>query len=182
MKNIILAVFLLFFTACSPQEVEPKVEAGHRVETGHKEVYSFSTPIKDKDPERVHNIGLACDAVNGKIVEPGEEFSFNDTVGVRSPERGYQKAKIFEGTKMTEDWGGGICQVSSTIYNAAMEAGFEITERHQHEREVTYIELGKDATVDFGTQDFKFKNTMNRQVMLETGVSEELVEVTISVL
>ena len=178
MKKIILAVILLSFTACN-QEIMPENDS---VEAKSETISSFSTPIRDKDEERVHNIKLACEAVNGRTVNPGEEFSFNDTVGVRSPEKGYQKAKIFEGTEMTEDWGGGICQVSSTIYNAAMQAGFEITERHQHEREVTYIELGKDATVDFGTQDLKFRNTLEQTIRIDVSVGENDVTVAVDTL
>ena len=121
-------------------------------------ISEFSTKIVDNEPSRLENLKLACKLINGTVLGPGEVFSFNDTVGERTESRGFQMGHVFEGKQKTEAIGGGICQVSSTLYNAARNADLEIVERHQHKRKVDYVKLGNDATVSYGELDFKFRN------------------------
>ena len=141
---------------------------------------TFSTNITDKTPERLNNIQLGVQKLNGAKVNSDEEFSFNDYIGPRTKEAGYQEAIIFDGHgNKTDGVGGGICQISSTLYNAVLNAGLEVTERHEHSREVPYIESGKDATVSYGSEDFKFKNTSGRTIFISATTENDVLTVTI---
>ena len=122
------------------------------------EIGSFYTKILDTDSERVNNLIVCANALNGYEIAPGEVFSFNGAVGERTKEKGYEEARILIGDEAGCAVGGGVCQISSTLYNAAKNAGMEIVERHNHKNEVHYVEIGNDAAVSFGTLDFKFKN------------------------
>ena len=115
---------------------------------------------------RINNIKLAMSFINGRRVAPGETFSFNEAVGQRTSSRGFKKATAYSGGEVTEQVGGGICQVSTTLFNAAVKADMEIVERHNHSLTVHYVDKGKDATVDWGHQDFKFKNTSDDDVFI----------------
>jgi len=181
----IIMVLAMIFGGCTNNEI---AEENNRQNVANNSpeprepvmLAEFSTPLNDKDEERVDNIKLACEAISGTKLKSGEEFSFNSIVGERTPEKGYQEAKIFVGDELDEGYGGGICQISSTIYQAALAAGFDVTERHEHEREVSYIELGNDATVSYGSQDLRFINTHNGTVEIEASVDESQVYVKIS--
>ena len=107
---------------------------------------------------RTTNVLLATDFCNGVILMPGDIFSYNDTVGPRTYERGFKDATVYVGNSAEDGVGGGICQVSSTIYYAALRADLEIVERYAHSRMVTYVPLGADATVAWGSKDFRFAN------------------------
>jgi len=108
---------------------------------------------------RAINIGLAAESIDGTILLPGEEFSFNEVVGPRTPEKGYKIAHIYAEGEIRDGTGGGICQVSTTLYNAVLRANLEVTERHNHMFTVGYVPLGTDAAVSYGYADLKFKNT-----------------------
>ncbi|MBQ7035958.1 MAG: VanW family protein [Clostridia bacterium] len=130
----------------------------------------FITEILDTTPDRVHNLKLCAENLNGKIILAGTDFSFNDTVGERTREKGYREAiMLVEGEKV-EAVGGGLCQISSTLFGAAEKAGMEILERHDHTGEVHYVEIGRDAAVSFGEQDFRFKNTKSFPVRIAVSV------------
>jgi len=107
---------------------------------------------------RTTNVLLATDFCNGVILMPGDVFSYNDSVGPRTYERGFKDATVYIGNSAEDGVGGGICQVSSTIYYAALRADLKIVERYPHSRMVTYVPLGEDATVAWGSKDFKFEN------------------------
>lgn len=125
-----------------------------------KEVSNFSTKIMDEDSNRDNNMKISLSKLSGTVVKNGDTFSFNDTVGSPTPEEGYEKAGVFVENKLKKDYGGGNCQVSSTLYNAVLKAnGLKVTERHEHTKEVYYVEKGKDASVAYGELDFKFKNS-----------------------
>lgn len=127
----------------------------------------FSSNIYDKDENRVYNIGLAIGKINGIIVKKGETFSFNDTVGPMGEEQGFKEAVGFDSNgKKIKMFGGGMCQISSTIYNAALMINLEIIERHPHSRRVYYVPKDKDATVYYGSLDLKFKNTTNDDIKI----------------
>ncbi|NSW83660.1 MAG: VanW family protein [Syntrophothermus sp.] len=115
---------------------------------------------------RWQNIKLACKGCDNTIIWPGQVFSFNEVVGPRTPERGYEIAPIIGGV----DTGGGVCQVATTLYNAALKAGLPIVERHPHSRPVPYVAPGKDATVSYNYADLKFKNDRPYPVIVKAGV------------
>ena len=123
------------------------------------EISNFSTKIYNKDEKRQNNIGIACRTVSTKEVQPGETFSFCSTVGKATAEKGYQEADIYVEGKKEQGIGGGMCQVSTTLYNAVLQVPeLEVIERHQHSGNVPYIEKGKDAAISYGIYDLKFKN------------------------
>ena len=117
------------------------------------------TNANSSSKARLNNITLAMSMINGTKLAPGETFSFNDTVGQRTSGRGFKMATAYSGGEVTEQVGGGICQVSTTLFNAAVKADMQIDERHNHSLTVHYVDKGKDATVDWGNQDLKFTNT-----------------------
>ena len=126
-----------------------------------------------KNANRNTNIKKACQYMNGTKLAPGKEFSFNKTVGKRTKERGFREAHVIAGGQYEMGLGGGICQVSTTLYNAVICAGLTVTERHWHAFPSTYIDLGKDATVDWGVYDFKFKNTTDDDIYIVSWWSKD---------
>ncbi|MEL7568167.1 MAG: VanW family protein [Dehalobacterium sp.] len=140
---------------------------------------SFITYFNPADKSRTQNLKLAAAAINDIQVEAGKTFSFNETVGPRSPERGYKEATIFVNKQKVEGYGGGVCQVSTTLYNAVQNAGLLIVERHPHSLPVPYVPLGKDATVNYGTKDFKFKNDKERAITIKATVDNNKLTVEI---
>lgn len=149
--------------------VEPKVTTALLKGNIHV-IADYTTPILDDRDSRVNNIEIAVDKINGKVLLPGEEFSFNNIVGRRTAAKGYREAPIIIRTpagparKLAK--GGGVCQVSTTLYNAVEECGLKITERHLHSLDVGYVPKGEDATVSFGTADFRFVNNRDKPLRL----------------
>lgn len=129
---------------------------------------SFSTKISQKDPDRQTNITLACNSLNGFILKAGETFSFCGILGKATPEDGYKKADTFDSDGNTiQAYGGGKCQVSSTLYNAVLAcSGLTVIERHEHSGPVYYVPEGKDACIAYGSCDFKFRNDNNFDIKL----------------
>lgn len=131
------------------------------------EIANFSTKIYNKDEERQNNIGITCRTLSTKEIQPGETFSFCDTVGKSTSAKGYQEADIYVDGKKEQGLGGGNCQVSTTLYNAVLKVPeLEVVERHKHSGHVPYIEEGKDAAVSYGAYDFKFKNNSNNVIKI----------------
>ena len=120
---------------------------------------TFTTRYDVSDVDRTTNLRLACQKINGTVLLAGETFSYNDVVGARTVAAGYKNAKIYEAGQVVDGLGGGICQISSTLYNAALQANLEIVERRNHQFVTSYVPAGRDATVVYGSTDFKFKNT-----------------------
>ncbi len=125
---------------------------------------TYSSDFSSSSADRAHNIQLACDKINGYVLAPGEEFSYNDVVGPRTVERGFRMANVYVGNTVQPGIGGGICQVSSTMFNAAVYADLDITSRRNHTLPVTYVPMGRDATVSYGSVDFKFKNNYSKPI------------------
>lgn len=148
-------------------------------EKNEEELSEFSTKLPKDTKERYSNIELACDTLNGTIIKAGDTFSLWNELGCPTEEKGYRKAKAFTpdgGVK--KSYGGGICQVSTTIYNAVLEVeGLEVKERHEHSRDVVYIKDGKDAAVSYKSADLKFKNTLDYDVKLEAKVENNKVKI-----
>lgn len=133
-------------------------------------ISEFSTWF-DSGNDRAFNIGLAAKAVDGVVLWPGEVFSFNQRTGPRTLERGYRKAPVVVGSKLVDDYGGGVCQVSSTVYVSMLKAGLTVVERHNHGLPVSYIPLGLDATVSYEYLDLKMRNDFDFPVLVDTLVS-----------
>lgn len=128
---------------------------------------SFSTSYGTSAPGRSHNIEIATQSINGTILMPGDTFSFNEVVGPRTEETGYKEAGTYVGNKVEPGIGGGICQVSTTLYRAAMRANIRSTERTNHSMAVGYALPGLDATVAYGYLDYKFKNTYDFPIYIQ---------------
>lgn len=176
---ILLFVVIFSFTGCENNNNNSQIN--YETNTFNKVYGEFSTNITDKTPERYNNIQLGVNKLNGAIVKPGETFSFNDYIGPRTKEAGYQEAIIFDGHgNKVDGYGGGICQISSTLYNAVLNAGLEVIERHEHSREVPYIESGKDATVSYGAEDFKFKNNSRRDIKINASAENDVLTISIT--
>ena len=126
----------------------------------------FTTRYDPGEKDRSANLELACEKLNGKVIMPGEEFSYNKTLGPRTVAAGYKNGKIYENGKVVDGIGGGICQISSTLYNAVLKANLEIVERRNHQFVTSYVGAGRDATVVYGTTDFRFKNTRQYPIRL----------------
>lgn len=125
-----------------------------------------STSLDESNTPRTNNVRLASAAINGTILNPGDEFSYNNVVGERTEARGYKPAGAYSGGKVIEEFGGGVCQPSSTLYMAVLRADLEVTERHNHSFTVAYTPLGEDATVDYGNLDFRFKNNTDYPIKI----------------
>lgn len=117
-----------------------------------------ATSLNEGNVARTGNVRLASKAINGTILNPGDEFSYNGVVGERTAARGYRPAGAYVNGKVVDEFGGGVCQPSSTLYMAVLRADLEVTERHNHSFTVAYTPLGEDATVDYGNLDFRFRN------------------------
>ena len=133
---------------------------------GYGLIATYTTDASTSSSARLHNIRLALSTINGTCVEPGEVFSFNGVVGERTKAAGYRPAPAYSRMETVMEYGGGICQVSSTLYAAVEKAGLEIVERHSHSLKVTYIPKGMDATVDWGNKDFKFANNTSEAIYI----------------
>lgn len=151
-------------------DVQPAVTAAMLSKVNAK-ISSFSTSFAGSSANRVENIRLATESISGKLFMPGDSFGFNEVVGKRTAERGYKEAPVIIDNKLESDLGGGICQVSTTLYNAVIRANINATERHIHTLPSHYIGLGMDATVDYGNLDYKFKNTLEFPVFIEGYIS-----------
>lgn len=144
-----------------------------------EELSSYSTKLPKDTKARFSNIDLACETLNGTVVKKGDTFSLWEVLGCPTKEKGYKKAKSFTSDgKVIKSYGGGICQVSTTIYNAVLEVKeLDIKERHEHSRDVVYIKDGKDAAVSYNTADLKFKNTLDYDIQLEAKVEDNKVKI-----
>lgn len=153
-------------------ENEPKTE---------ELISSFSTKIYTKDSARQNNISITCSTLNETIVVNGSTFSFCNTVGQATSDKGYQEADIFdnEGNKK-KGLGGGNCQVSTTLYNAVLKvSNLVVTERHEHSNKVPYIEAGKDAAVAYGSFDLKFRNETGFDIKIKSEATSDNITITL---
>ncbi len=148
---------------------KPEITSDSLVTNMFKDTLStFSSNYKESEKNRSVNVKLAAKKINGIILMPGQEFSYNTVVGERTYANGFRTATIYTSKGHEPGMGGGICQVSSTLYNSALLANLEITERKNHMYSVGYVPLGQDATVVYGSIDFKFKNNRTTPIKLST--------------
>ncbi len=131
----------------------------------------YTTRFSTSNSKRIQNIRLATKAINGTVLLPSEVFSFNDVVGPRTKDRGYQDAPVIFQGELVDGLGGGVCQVSSTLYNATLLSGLKVVERIKHSIPSTYVPKGRDATVSYGIIDFKFENNLSHPIYLEAYIS-----------
>jgi vancomycin resistance protein YoaR len=147
--------------------VYPKVDSELLSDIRSIRIGRYITSFNPRNKKRSNNIQLAVESINNHVVFPGETFSFNSVVGKRTAEKGYEKAKVIVKGEYAEDIGGGICQVSSTLFNAVDSAGLKIVQRFSHSRNVSYIPPGRDATVSWYGPDFEFKNMYNQPILIQ---------------
>lgn len=139
-----------------------------------------STTIYDSTNfNRSTNIDIACERINGTILEPGETFSFNKVVGERTAKNGFKEALIYNGGEVDYGLGGGICQISSTLYNAVLKANLEIVERKNHSMTVSYLPIGQDASVSYGSVDFKFTNSRTYPIKIVATAKAGVITVSV---
>ena len=140
---------------------------------------NFTTRYDASAKDRTTNLVIACQKLNGKVIMPGETFSYNKTLGKRTAAAGYKNAAVYENGQVVDGIGGGICQISSTLYNAVLMANLEIVERRNHQFVTSYLPAGKDATVAYGTIDFKFKNTRQYPIRLSASAKNGIATISI---
>ena len=140
---------------------------------------TYTTRYNAGEVGRTKNVTLAARAINNIVLENGQVFSYNGIVGERSTARGYAGAKVYANGEVVEGLGGGICQVSSTLYNAVLYADLQIVSRTCHSLPVAYVPLGRDATVAYGSIDFKFKNQYDSPVKVSSSVGGGVLTVSI---
>ncbi len=163
--NAFIQQFFTYFYSSGPmttdkiyQDVFPKVDQVLLKQVSQKRIGHYVTFFNPRNKNRSHNIQLAAKAINNYVVLPGEIFSFNKVVGKRTKAKGYLQAPVIVKGELSEGIGGGICQVSSTLYNAVDHAGLHIVKRYSHSRDVAYVPPGRDATVSWYGPDFVFQN------------------------
>ena len=145
------------------------------------QIATYTTTLYDKEETRIENINLAISKLNGIIIQNNSEFSFNNTIGPMDENTGFKKATGFDSKgKKIKISGGGICQISSTLYNCALIANFEITERHPHSKRVYYVPKDKDATIFYGSLDLKFINNCGSQVRIDASATDSTVTITLT--
>lgn len=144
-----------------------------------RDVLGYCETKHTDDENRNNNLRQACKSMNGLVLQPGETFSYNDTLGQRTKENGYLRAGAYSGWELVQAYGGGICQGSSTLYCAALYADMEILQRKNHGYKVGYMDAGLDATVNWGGPDFQFRNNTHFPVKIVAEVSDGMVKVTI---
>ncbi|EGK11200.1 VanW domain protein [Desmospora sp. 8437] len=150
------------------ETLKPKVTAAQLEQVDQKRIGRYTTRYNPGEINRTTNVRLSSQAINNLVLSPGEEFSFNKTVGQRTAQRGYKNATVIVNGEFTDGMGGGICQTSSTLYNSVDHAGLEVTARFSHSKEVTYVPKGRDATVAWYGPDFKFRNSLSKPVLIKS--------------
>lgn len=162
------------------KETAPEITAAQAREKFQRLGTYSTTTTANKD--RNENVRLAAAALNGKIIQPGEEFSFNLTTGNRTTDKGYRPAGAYVNGVLVEEPGGGVCQVSSTLYNAVVFSGLKTTERHAHSYEPSYVTPGEDAMVSYDGHsgpDMKFVNNSKTAVGIKTSFSDRKLTISI---
>lgn len=158
-------------------DVAPEISAASAKEK-YKTISSFTTNTT-ANQNRNTNVRLAAEAINGTVIKPGREFSFNGTVGQRTEAKGYKGAAAYNNGEVVQEIGGGVCQVSTTLYNAVFKAGLKISSRRSHTFEPSYVTPGRDATVSWDQPDFKFINNSSTAIGLRASYADQKVTVSV---
>lgn len=183
--NILVPIFCLilaiFTISANVFNVKNILNSQEVAQTSNKEkvvISSFSTDYSKSPDNRKFNIRLALKSLNNQVVKAGEEFSFNKVVGERTEERGYKKALVIFKGSYTEGVGGGVCQVSSTLYNAWLLAGLDVVSVRAHTLPASYVEVSRDATVS-EVIDLKLKNSLQTDVIIKTEYDDKSIMIKI---
>ncbi len=148
-------------------KLNPEIVSGDFEKFAHLRA-DFATDFSSSSIDRKHNIKNALTSLNKIEIAPSQIFSFNKTIGRRTKENGYREAKIIVNNEFVDGIGGGVCQVSTTLYNSALMAGLQIVEANKHSKQIGYVKYGFDAMVNFGSSDLKFKNNTNEKITIIT--------------
>lgn len=167
--NAILGMRLSSVLELAVEEKQPKVLFSDLADIDGV-LAMYTTQFNPWDKNRAENLSLASNGINGSLLRPGEVFSFNNIVGLRLPQYGYKEAPAYINGMLVPDWGGGVCQVTSTLYNAVLLADLGIEERTSHFRPPGYVPLGQDATVADNQIDFKFRNTTGANIYILSAI------------
>ncbi len=149
------------------------------IDTFKDTLSNFTTKYDMSNKDRSNNLELAASKINGIVLAPGEEFSYNKTVGARTISTGYKEAKIYSNGQVVDGVGGGICQISSTLYNTVIRANLDVTERHNHQFVTSYVPAGRDATVVYGAKDLKFVNNRSYPIKIEMKATNTIISCSI---
>lgn len=153
---------------------EPKIST-EAVKSVNTLLAEFSTKFSTKDSNRVTNVVLSAKATSDVLLMPGEEFSYNNLTGKRTASNGYKDAPVIINGKLEQDVGGGVCQVSSTLFNSVLYSGLDVTSRRNHSLKSSYVSIGRDAMVSDGGSDFRFKNPYSHPVYIKNTVSNGVI-------
>ena len=181
-----LSVILTICTApalCLAQEVstEQPSETVAAPANGYSLAGTCSTGFSGSSQSRINNLEVAIGRFDGLVISPGQAVSVSTTILPRTAENGYKMAGVYSGGKTVPGMGGGICQVSSTVYNAVMNAGLTVVQRSPHSMPVHYLPLGQDAAISSGSKDMIFVNTYDTPVMLATSCDRDSRKITCNV-
>ncbi len=162
------------------KRVEPEITTDEAKAMGiTTRLATYTTSYAASNKPRVNNIHLLADALDGKLVAPGEVFSFNGAIGERTAAKGYQEANAIVNGKLVPQLGGGICQMGTTIFNAVFFSGLPVVERHNHSLYISHYPTGRDATVSWGGPDFKFRNDTGNWILVATAYTNSTVTVSL---
>ncbi len=161
-----------------PDVVTPTVYA-ETLQESTSRLVRVSTDLGNSSDARIHNVKTALSFFNGLVVQPGQEVSFNQTTGERGLEQGYQNAGVIQDDEIVDGPGGGVCQVSTTLYHAVVKAGLEIIRSNKHSMPVSYVDVGTDAAVAWDYKDLIFKNNTDHPIFIEGKVSGKTVVVSV---
>lgn len=143
-----------------------------------EKLVSYTTEMGDSSSNRIHNVHLMADYIDGTLIKPGETFSFNDVVGERTAERGFLEGQMIIGSLILPSIGGGVCQTATTLFNDAFELGLPILERTNHNLYISHYPLGRDATVSWGGPDFRFRNDLEHGILIKTSYTDQTLTFT----
>jgi vancomycin resistance protein YoaR len=159
--------------------LEPKLTTAEAKGLGiRRQVSTFTTDMGVSSSNRIWNIHLMADYIDGTIIRPGQTFSFNKTVGERTTERGFREGQMILGSLLLPAIGGGVCQTATTLFNNALQLGLPIKERRNHSWYISHYPIGRDATVNWGGPDFKFKNDLDHALMIKSSYTDSTLTFT----
>jgi vancomycin resistance protein YoaR len=158
---------------------QPDLTTDEAKELGiRRKLVSYTTQMGESSWNRIHNVHLMADFIDGTVIRPGETFSFNDVVGPRTAERGFLEGQEIIGSLVLPSIGGGVCQTATTLFNDAFELGLPILERTNHNLYLAHYPLGRDATVSWGGPDFRFRNDLKTGLLIKTSYTDQTLTFT----
>jgi vancomycin resistance protein YoaR len=143
-----------------------------------EKLVSYTTQMGESSSNRIHNVHLMADFIDGTVIEPGQVFSFNDVVGERTSQRGFLEGQMIIGSLVLPSIGGGVCQTATTLFNDAFEIGLPILERTNHNLYLSHYPVGRDATVSWGGPDFKFRNDLKHGILIKSSYTDSTLTFT----